>query len=82
MNKVLFGALVGAGLLAGSYHLGTRHEAQENTRRISEAIVEAKENRGSINGTVKDISAYDLCIKLGGLREQCSELRGVGKDKP
>lgn len=84
MNKYLAAALIllGVGLMAGSYHAGKSNEASANTSRIAKAITEANEKRGKINDTFEGISDYLLCVKLGGVREQCAELRGVGEDKP
>ena len=39
--------------------------------------VQAHENRKIIDETVGGLNGYDLCRQLGGLPDECAELRGV-----
>ncbi len=66
-------AIVVAGLMAGAYFKG-RSDARVATLK---ATVEAYKKREDIDNEVRDLSHYDLCVRLGGLPDECAELRGV-----
>lgn len=74
--------LLGAGLVAGSYYIGRSHERYIGSTKVAEAILKANENRGGINAEVESASSHSLCISLGGLPDQCEQLRGLGENKP
>ena len=44
--------------------------------------VQAYKNREQVDENINRLGAYDLCIELGGLPEQCAELRGVDSGAP
>ena len=64
----LVSALYGAGYYKG-----------RSDGRISQlkATVQAHENRKSIDQAVDDLNGYDLCRDIGGLPDECAELRGL-----
>ena len=75
LSIIVFGGVVAiAGLLfAGGYQKG------RSDGRISQLkdTVQAHENRKVIDQTVGGLNGYDLCRQLGGLPDECAELRGV-----
>lgn len=75
LSIIVFGGAVAiAGLLfAGGYQKG------RSDGRISQlkATVQAHENRKSIDQAVDDLNGYDLCRDIGGLPDECAELRGL-----
>ena len=65
-------ALVGAAAIVG-YVKGNgagRIEQLQDT-------VEAYEKRKGIDNAVSGVNRYQLCVDLGGLRDECEQLRGV-----
>lgn len=46
------------------------------------ATVAAERNRGDVDNDVARSSDYDLCVRVGGLPEQCDELRRVEEATP
>lgn len=44
--------------------------------------VRAYEKRAKIDAKIDTSSRFDLCVQLGGLRDECAELRGVGQTAP
>ena len=69
-------------LLIGSYHLGKHNQRQQSAMEAAQAITKAIQNRSSINETINNMDSAALCLELGGVREQCEQLRGLATDKP
>ena len=63
---------------AGGYLSG--HTAGKNKQLAD--TVEAFQKRGKIDAAVDGKSDFELCIAVGGVREQCDELRGLDKAAP
>ena len=73
----MIGAVVGASVLISVYLYGRHSGKTEIRNKILEDTLEAVERRKEIDQNVENISPYDLCVRVGGLPEQCDELRGV-----
>ena len=65
---VIVGLAFGAGYVKG-----------KNAGRIDQlqATVEAYKTRKAIEGDVQNLDAYALCDELGGLPDECEQLRGL-----
>ena len=81
--KYSLAALVAAFLLlAGGYAAGTIKERQRAALAAAEATAKAIQKRANIDEKIIGMDAVALCNELGGLPEQCNELRRVEADKP
>lgn len=69
-------------LLLGAYHLGKHNQRQQSAVEAAQSITKAIQNRTEINETINNMDSVALCLELGGVREQCEQLRGLGSDKP
>ena len=77
------GAVIG-GAVSGLffYALGIHDGKQDAALKAAQAVTQAIQNRAGINETINDMDSVALCIELGGLRDQCEQLRGVAEDQP
>ncbi|MFK4823470.1 hypothetical protein ACI0FM_01515 [Paenochrobactrum sp. BZR 588] len=77
------GAIIG-GAVSGLffYALGVHDGKQQAALKAAEAINQAIQNRAGINETINNMDAVRLCVELGGLRDQCEQLRGLAEDQP
>lgn len=81
--KYLLAALVAALLLlAGGYAAGTIKERQRTAVAAAEATAKAIQKRANIDEKIIGMDAAALCLELGGVPEQCNELRRVEADQP
>lgn len=67
--------------LAAGYAAGSIKERQRSALTAAEATAKAIQKRADIDEEVINMDARRLCIELGGLREQCDELRGLEADQ-
>jgi hypothetical protein len=42
--------------------------------------VKAYKKRTDVDAKVRNMGAADLCVELGGVRDECEQLRGLGQD--
>lgn len=69
-------------LLIGSYQLGKHNQRQQSAMEAAQSITKAIQNRAGINETINNMDSVALCLELGGVPEQCEQLRGLAADKP
>lgn len=69
-------------LLAGGYTAGTIKERQRAAVAAAEATAKAIQKRTNIDEKIIGMDAVALCLELGGVPEQCNELRRVEADQP
>ncbi len=80
--KYSLAALVAAFLLLGAGNLyGALKERQRAAVAAAEATAKAIQKRADIDEKVINMDARRLCLELGGVREQCEQLRGLEADK-
>ena len=60
--------------LAGAYRWGAGDARDAQIRAALEAALEAKESWDRTDAETLDLSDVDLCLELGGLREDCELL--------
>jgi hypothetical protein len=70
--------VAGSGLYLVGYFSGIRDGRIEQLKDT----IAAEKARDKIDADTARLSDYDLCVSLGGLPDQCAELRGVGKTTP
>lgn len=81
--KYSLAALVAAFLLAvGGYSYGTIKERQRTAVAAAEATAKAIQKRADVDEEIIGMDTYRLCLELGGLRDECEQLRRVEADKP
>jgi len=68
------GALALAAALFGAGYLKGKNDGQVDQLKSS---VEAYRERSDIDARVRTGSDYQLCLDLGGLPDQCQQLRGM-----
>jgi hypothetical protein len=78
--KLGAGAIAGALLAAGPLYLIGRHDgrSQAVVERL-EADVEAYVKREGIDHEVDGMDRYRICLNLGGVPDQCGQLRGMAE---
>ncbi|WP_010660186.1 hypothetical protein [Brucella anthropi] len=69
-------------LLACGYAAGTIKERQRAAVAAAEATAKAIQKRAKIDEKIIGMDAVALCLELGGVPEQCNELRGMEVDQP
>ena len=79
----IIGAVIG-GAISGLffYALGQHDGKQDAALKAAQAVTQAIQNRAGINETIDNMDSIALCVELGGLREQCEQLRWLAEDKP
>ena len=79
----IIGAVIG-GAVSGLffYALGTHDGKQRAAMTAAQAVTQAIQNRAGINETIDNMDGIALCVELGGVREQCEQLRGLAEDQP
>ena len=77
------GAVIG-GAISGLffYALGQHDGKQDTALKAAQAMTQAIQNRAGINETIDNMDSVALCIELGGVRDQCEQLRGLAEDQP
>ncbi|CAB4327569.1 MULTISPECIES: hypothetical protein [unclassified Brucella] len=81
--KYSLAALVAAFLLAAcGYTYGTIKERQRAALAAAEVTARAIQKRAGVDEKIIGMDAVALCNELGGLPEQCNELRRVEADQP
>ncbi|NKE77584.1 hypothetical protein [Ochrobactrum sp. MC-1LL] len=81
--KFSFAALVAAFLLVGGgYFYGNAKARHEAALAAAEATAKAIQKRANIDEKIIGMDAVALCLELGGVPEQCNELRGLEADQP
>lgn len=77
MNKYLIGLC--AMLLIAMYFLAYDAGKRSVAVKAGEAVAKNWKARGIEDDKAQGMSGVALCIELGGVREQCDELRGLDK---
>ena len=77
------GAVIG-GAVSGIffYALGNHDGKQDADLKAAQAVTQAIQNRAGINETIDNLDSVALCVELGGVRDQCEQLRGLAEDQP
>jgi len=73
--RIGLAVLLGGAVWAGGYLSGMNAGKLEQLADT----VKAYERRETINEKVQAATRYDLCVSLGGMPDQCNELRGLDK---
>ena len=77
LKRIAIGVAVVALAVSGAYLLGKRDGRAQAALAAATATVEAYEARKGIDHEVSGLDGYALCIDLGGLPNECEQLRGV-----
>jgi hypothetical protein len=67
-------AIIVAAVLVGAGYIKGRSDGK---LRQMKDTVEAVQNRGVINNEVSKLGDYSLCLRLGGMPDDCAQLRGM-----
>ncbi|MFD1199593.1 hypothetical protein ACFQ3K_14905 [Brucella gallinifaecis] len=80
--KMTAAAVLAAFLCLGAgYTYGTMKERQRSALAAAEATAKAIQKRADIDEEVINMDAYRLCLELGGVRDECAQLRRLEADK-
>ena len=79
----IIGAVIG-GAVSGLffYALGQHDGKQDAALKAAQAVTQAIQNRAGINERINNMDSVALCAELGGVRDQCEQLRGMAEDQP
>lgn len=77
MAKYLLIFAAGASVVTGVYFYG--HSAGLRDGRVEqlEKSIQAEKDRKNVDQDIAGLDDYDLCIRVGGLPDDCEQLRGV-----
>lgn len=78
IGAIMGGAIFGSLLYVFGYSDG-KNDAELKT---AQAVTRAIQNRAGINTTINNMDSIALCVELGGLRDQCEQLRGLAESQP
>lgn len=81
-RSIAIGALAAAVALSGAFILGAHSERYKANIKLNQNIIKAVRSRAGINEKINDMDALALCIELGGVPDQCEQLRRLGADQP
>ncbi|MGU3399134.1 hypothetical protein ACLBWS_05235 [Brucellaceae bacterium D45D] len=80
--KRFLAAVLAAFLFLGvGYTYGTIKQRQRAALAAAEAAAKAIERRADIDETIIGMDAYRLCLELGGVRDECAQLRRMETDR-
>lgn len=77
LGKTAMMAAATAVVLIGTYAYGHHVGYSEGKVEQLKASVEAYKTRDKVDEEVSGLNSVQLCIELGGLRDDCNQLRGV-----
>lgn len=81
--KITAAAVLAAFLcLVTGYLAGTTKERERSALAAAEATAKAIQKRADIDEEVINMDARRLCLELGGMRDQCEQLRGMAENQP
>ena len=77
------GAVIG-GAVSGLffYAIGIQDGKQDAALKAAQAVTQAIQNRAGINEAIDNLDSVALCVELGGVPDQCEQLRGMAEDHP
>lgn len=64
------------GLIGYGYMKGIENERLKTLKDSADAL----RSRGDINQTIRNMDDYHACITVGGLPDECAELRRMGEE--
>lgn len=77
LGKLAMTSAAVAIVLVGTYAYGHYVGYSEGKVEQLKASVEAYKTRDKVDEEVSGLNSVQLCIELGGLRDDCNQLRGV-----
>ncbi len=81
-NPVVMYLAAGLALAAFLYLWGASDAADRAERKLLEGAVKAARVRLEAAADARDSSEFDLCLALGGLRDECEPLRRAEPPAP
>ncbi len=80
--KLILAAVLAAFLFVGAgYTYGTMKERQRAALAAAEATAKAIERRADVDEKIIGMDAYRLCLELGGVSDECEQLRRLEADR-
>ena len=77
------GAVIGGAVSGLFFYALGQHDGKQNAAlEAAQAVAQAIQNRAGINETINDMDSVALCVELGGLPDQCEQLRRLAEDQP
>lgn len=77
MVKYLVIAALGASAVAGVYFYGHATGKQAGRVEQLEKSVQAEKDRKNVDQNIAGLDDYGLCVRVGGLPDDCEQLRGL-----
>lgn len=69
--------LIGAAIVAAVFLYGRHVGVSAGRVQQLEATVKAERDRKNVDAGVRRLGDYDLCVRAGGLPNDCQQLRGL-----
>lgn len=76
-RSIAIGALAASVALSGAFMLGAHSERYKANLKLNETIIKAVRGRAGIDAKINNMDAVALCLELGGVPDQCAQLRGM-----
>lgn len=80
LKRILILVAVGIVALTAAYQFGRYQQRQQAAISTAQAISKAIQSRVEVNETIENMDSFALCLELGGLRDQCQQLRRLAAD--
>ena len=80
IKSIAVGAVMAIAALSGTFLFGAHSERIKANTKLNENIIKAVRSRAGIDEKIKNMDAVALCHELGGVRDQCEQLRRLAKD--
>lgn len=77
MVKYLLIFAAGASVVTGVYFYGYSAGMRDGRVEQLEKSIQAEKDRKNVDQDIAGLDDYDLCIRVGGLPDDCGQLRGV-----
>lgn len=74
--------VVALSALISAYQLGKHDQRQQSALQAAQIIANTIQKRADLNEKINDMDSVALCLELGGMPEDCQQLRGLAADKP
>lgn len=76
IRNILIGSFIGVVIVFFiGFKFGVHYEISKSTK----SALEAYQERLEIDKNVENLSIYDMCIALGGMRDKCDAMRWMDK---
>ncbi len=82
LHIIAIGAVVIFSALISAYQLGKHNQRQQSALAAAQLVAKTIQKRADLNEKIINLDNVGLCLELGGLPEDCQQLRGMAGNHP